>query len=162
MASPRRDPLAALDRVLAPLTAAAAAFAIVVLIAGPDLIGAKKSAAEQQAAQPAAPTPAATEDPATQLPEGEPGEEPTAAPTQAAGADGKAIFASAGCAGCHTLAAAGSTGSIGPNLDNVKPSADTVQAVVKSGSGAMPSFEGELSEAEIIAVAEFVSSSAGG
>jgi cytochrome c551/c552 len=30
---------------------------------------------------------------------------------------GKAVFASAGCAGCHTLAQAGATGAVGPNLD---------------------------------------------
>ena len=38
------------------------------------------------------------------------------------GTDGKAIFKGAGCAGCHTLAAAGATGTIGPNLDQLKPS----------------------------------------
>ncbi|HEX2587252.1 MAG TPA: cytochrome c [Gaiellales bacterium] len=30
---------------------------------------------------------------------------------------GKAVFASAGCSGCHTLAQAGATGTVGPNLD---------------------------------------------
>ena len=30
---------------------------------------------------------------------------------------GKAVFASAGCASCHTLAQAGATGAVGPNLD---------------------------------------------
>ena len=38
-------------------------------------------------------------------------------------ARGKAIFASAGCAGCHTLADAGATGTVGPSLDAAKPSA---------------------------------------
>jgi mono/diheme cytochrome c family protein len=32
---------------------------------------------------------------------------------------GKAVFASAGCAACHTLAAAGATGKIGPDLDDL-------------------------------------------
>jgi cytochrome c551/c552 len=33
---------------------------------------------------------------------------------------GKAIFTgSAGCSGCHTLAPAGATGTVGPNLDNI-------------------------------------------
>ena len=36
--------------------------------------------------------------------------------TSGAGAAGKAVFLSAGCASCHTLAAAGSTGTIGPDL----------------------------------------------
>jgi cytochrome c6 len=42
MASPRPDPLARVDRVLAPLTALTAVFAVVVLLAGPELIGAKQ------------------------------------------------------------------------------------------------------------------------
>jgi mono/diheme cytochrome c family protein len=32
---------------------------------------------------------------------------------------GKAVFASAGCAACHTFAPAGSTGTVGPDLDQV-------------------------------------------
>jgi mono/diheme cytochrome c family protein len=73
--------------------------------------------------------------------------------------DGKAIFASAGCATCHTLAAAGATGTVGPNLDQAKPSVDLAVQRVTNGKGVMPSFKGQLSEAEIRAVAEFVSSS---
>jgi YVTN family beta-propeller protein len=69
---------------------------------------------------------------------------------------GKAVFASAGCAGCHTLAAAGASGQVGPNLDELKPDAATVEAVVTSGSGTMPSFKGKLSSEEIKAVAAFV------
>jgi mono/diheme cytochrome c family protein len=34
-------------------------------------------------------------------------------------AAGKAVFASAGCGSCHTLAAAGASGQVGPNLDEV-------------------------------------------
>lgn len=45
MASPRPDPLARIDRALAPLTALAAAFAVVVLLIGPQLIGAKQTGA---------------------------------------------------------------------------------------------------------------------
>jgi cytochrome c oxidase subunit 2 len=40
----------------------------------------------------------------------------------AAGPDGKALFANSGCAGCHTLAAAGASGTVGPNLDKAIPS----------------------------------------
>jgi mono/diheme cytochrome c family protein len=75
--------------------------------------------------------------------------------------DGKAVFASAGCAGCHTLKAAGSTGNVGPNLDQLKPSKATVKHQVEVGGGAMPAFKGQLSDAEIDAVAGFVSSNAG-
>jgi mono/diheme cytochrome c family protein len=74
-------------------------------------------------------------------------------------ADGKAIFASAGCATCHTLAAAGASGTVGPNLDETKPSVDKAIERVTQGKGAMPSFKGQLTEAEIRAVAEFVSNS---
>ena len=38
----------------------------------------------------------------------------------AAKPDGKAIFASAGCGGCHTLKAAGASGNVGPNLDDAE------------------------------------------
>jgi mono/diheme cytochrome c family protein len=75
--------------------------------------------------------------------------------------DGKAVFASAGCGNCHTLKAAGSNGTVGPNLDQLKPSKPKVAHQVEVGGGAMPSFKGQLSPAEIDAVAQFVSSSAG-
>jgi mono/diheme cytochrome c family protein len=74
-------------------------------------------------------------------------------------ANGEQIFASAGCAGCHTLAAAGSSGSIGPNLDDASPSFDKVVERVTEGQGAMPSFADQLTEQEIRDVAAYVSSS---
>ena len=72
-------------------------------------------------------------------------------------APGATVFADAGCGGCHTLDAAGSSGSVGPNLDDANPSFDEVVGKVKSGGGGMPSFEGDLSEQEIRDVATFVS-----
>jgi mono/diheme cytochrome c family protein len=80
-------------------------------------------------------------------------------PSKGGKPDGKAIFASAGCATCHTLAAAGATGTVGPNLDQAKPSVDTAIERITQGKGVMPSFKGQLSAAEIRAVAEFVSNS---
>ena len=77
------------------------------------------------------------------------------------GTDGKAIFASAGCGGCHTLAAAGSSGTVGPNLDEAKPSLELAVDRVTNGQGGMPSFEGQLSEEQIQAVAGFVADNAG-
>jgi predicted ferric reductase/mono/diheme cytochrome c family protein len=74
---------------------------------------------------------------------------------------GKSVFASAGCGDCHVLATAGSTGRVGPDLDEAKPDAARVRRVVSDGVGAMPSFEGELSGGEIGNVAAFVSESAG-
>jgi mono/diheme cytochrome c family protein len=79
----------------------------------------------------------------------------------AAKPDGKKVFASAGCAGCHTLKAAGATGNVGPNLDQLKPAEPVVEHQVEVGGGAMPAFKGQLSPAEIKAVAQFVASNAG-
>jgi cytochrome c6 len=75
--------------------------------------------------------------------------------------NGKAVFASAGCSGCHTLKDAGATGTVGPDLDQLKPSKATVARQVTNGGGVMPSFKGQLSEAQIQAVAGYVSSVAG-
>jgi len=77
------------------------------------------------------------------------------------GTDGAAIFKGAGCAGCHTLAAAGATGTTGPNLDQLKPSMAIVVTQVTNGGAVMPAFKGKLSPAQIQAVARYVSSSAG-
>jgi cbb3-type cytochrome c oxidase subunit III len=74
--------------------------------------------------------------------------------------DGKTIFTSQ-CASCHTLAAAGTHGTIGPNLDQLKPPLAVVQHQVINGGGVMPAFKGRLTPAQITAVAKFVSSSAG-
>jgi predicted ferric reductase/mono/diheme cytochrome c family protein len=74
---------------------------------------------------------------------------------------GKAVFASAGCGDCHTLDAAGSTGSVGPDLDEAMPDAERVRVVVTDGAGAMPSFADELTGRQIGDVAAFVSESAG-
>jgi cytochrome c553 len=74
---------------------------------------------------------------------------------------GKAVFAKAGCGSCHTLSDAGSSGNVGPNLDEAKPSADLVVERVTNGSGVMPSFKDQLSEKEIQDVAAYVSSAAG-
>jgi cbb3-type cytochrome c oxidase subunit III len=65
------------------------------------------------------------------------------------------------CGGCHTLADAGTSGNVGPNLDQLKPSDAVVQHQVEVGGGVMPAFKGKLSDAQIKAVAQFVSSSAG-
>ncbi len=76
-------------------------------------------------------------------------------------AAGKAVFASAGCGGCHTLADAGSTGEVGPNLDEAKPDAALVTERVTNGKSPMPSFKGQLNETQIADVAAYVSSVAG-
>jgi mono/diheme cytochrome c family protein len=72
---------------------------------------------------------------------------------------GKAVFGSAGCGDCHALSAAGSDGGAGPDLDEAKPGAEQVRSAVTNGTGAMPSFEDELTARQISDVAAFVSES---
>ncbi len=92
--------------------------------------------------------------------------EPPAGNTEPAGegdpAAGEQVFSSAGCGGCHTLAAAGSSGAVGPNLDTTKPDHDLVVDRVTNGKGVMPSFEAQLSEEEIQNVAAYVVASTEG
>lgn len=76
-------------------------------------------------------------------------------------AEGKQVFV-ANCSGCHTLSDAGANGQVGPNLDDLGPSFETVQRQVTNGGGGMPAFGDQLSEAEIRAVAEYVSQVTGG
>jgi mono/diheme cytochrome c family protein len=75
-------------------------------------------------------------------------------------ASGAAVFSSAGCGGCHTLAAARSNGTRGPNLDQLKPDAALVARQVRIGGNGMPSFAGRLSTTQIQQVAAYVARSA--
>jgi mono/diheme cytochrome c family protein len=77
-------------------------------------------------------------------------------------AEGKTIFTST-CGSCHTLKEAGTSGEVGPNLDELEPSLGTVEKQVEEGGGGMPAFgkEGILKSNEIKAVATYVSSVAG-
>ena len=75
---------------------------------------------------------------------------------RAAQPDGEALFTEADCGGCHTLAAAGTSGNVGPNLDDAKPSKELVIDRVTNGKGAMPSFKDKYSPEQIEAVAEYV------
>ena len=76
--------------------------------------------------------------------------------------DGEAIFAEAGCGGCHTLEAAGTSGTVGPNLDDSKPDKELVIDRVTNGQGAMPAFKDSYSPEQIEAVADYVVASTGG
>jgi mono/diheme cytochrome c family protein len=75
---------------------------------------------------------------------------------------GAAIFQKSGCISCHTLAAAHSTGTVGPNLDQAKPDYRLATARVTLGKGVMPSFKGQLSDQQIADVASYVVKSSGG
>ena len=95
---------------------------------------------------------------------------PNGADAQAAAGDalfaeGRALFiggATPPCAICHTLKEAGATGNVGPVLDEVRPDEDRVAAAVRGGIGAMPSFAGSLTDAQIRAVARYVAKASGG
>jgi cytochrome c6 len=75
---------------------------------------------------------------------------------------GSAIYTSSNCGGCHVLAAAHSTGTIGPNLDSLKPNYRAVTAQVTNGGGPMPAFKTSLSKQQIADVAAYVVKSTGG
>ncbi len=71
-------------------------------------------------------------------------------------ADGEAIFAEAGCGGCHVLEAANASGTVGPNLDESQPPKELVIDRVTNGQGAMPAFGDSYSAEQIEAVADYV------
>ena len=76
---------------------------------------------------------------------------------------GKAVFLGASsCGGCHTLADAGTTGAVGPVLDESQPSNELALDRVTNGQGGMPSFSVTLTPQQIADVAAYVSSAAGG
>jgi cytochrome c553 len=75
-------------------------------------------------------------------------------------AAGEAIFVES-CGSCHTLEEAGTSGTVGPNLDDSTLDMNAVVEQVRNGGGAMPPFEGQLSEEEIQNVAAFVVASQG-
>ena len=142
--------LKAIDKGLMVISVVAAALVVVLLFAGPSLIGAKKSVAVSTSSGGSSGGSGGGSSGGT-----------TTSGNGAGNAAGAAVFASAGCSGCHTLKAAHATGTVGPNLDDLQPSASDVESIVKSGGGAMPSFSGKLSDAQITAVAAYVSSVAG-
>ena len=104
-----------------------------------------KESKEAKAGEPAATTTqaAATTTTAVKAPQGDP-------------AAGKSVFASAGCSGCHTLKAAGASGTVGPNLDQLKPPYARIVLQVTNGGKIMPKFGGQLSPTQIQDVAAFV------
>jgi cytochrome c6 len=69
---------------------------------------------------------------------------------------GASVYTSAGCGSCHILKAAGSTGAVGPSLDDVKPDQQTVVQQVTAGGEIMPSFSPQLSSTQINNVAAYV------
>lgn len=132
---------------------------IAVWLAGDD--GAESAAVPAQTteAPPPAPPPEPPPQPEPAPPAPPPAEPPPAEPPAAPAGDpvaGKTVFAEAGCTSCHTLADAGSTGNIGPNLDDSKPPLELVIDRVTNGKSPMPPFKDALSEQQIQDVAAYV------
>lgn len=122
------------DRVFAVVTWLAAVAVVVMLLFGPALVA---------------------HDQANSASGGSPYGASGGSPYGVTAVNGKQVFISS-CGSCHTLAAAGTTGQIGPNLDQVPLTTSQVASRVRQGGGSMPSFAGRLSDAEIKAVAAFV------
>ena len=76
-------------------------------------------------------------------------------------AAGKEVYASAGCGSCHTFADAGTSGTVGPNLDESSVDFAAAEEQIRAGGGGMPAFEGQLSDEEIANVAAYVVESRG-
>jgi mono/diheme cytochrome c family protein len=77
---------------------------------------------------------------------------------------GKKLFmqgAVPACSVCHTLKVAGANGAIGPVLDELKPDVQRVAKALRNGIGQMPSYRASLSEAQILALAQYVSRASG-
>jgi mono/diheme cytochrome c family protein len=107
----------------------------------------------------------AEEEPAEEAEEEKPAEEEaeeTGGAAASLSAEGKTVF-TANCGSCHTLQAAGTTGTVGPDLDELEPDLATVEHQVVNGGGPMPAFgkEGILNPKEVKAVATYVSAVAG-
>ena len=77
-------------------------------------------------------------------------------------AAGESVFSSGGCGACHTLSAAGTSGTVGPNLDDAKPSYELAVERITLGQGGMPPFGEQLEPQQIADVAQFVVTSTGG
>jgi len=76
---------------------------------------------------------------------------------------GKAVFTGASsCGGCHTLADAGASGAVGPNLDESKPDNELIVTRVTKGQGGMPAFAEQLTPQQIADVAAYITQSTGG
>ena len=69
--------------------------------------------------------------------------------------EAKAIFESS-CGGCHVFEAAGTSGTVGPNLDESSVTLEEAEQQIAEGGGGMPPFRDELSSDQIRDVAQFI------
>jgi sulfite dehydrogenase len=80
-------------------------------------------------------------------------------------ATGKSLFSGGAmppCGLCHTLQDAGTSGAVGPVLDELQPDAARVATALRNGIGAMPSYKATLKEEQIQALARYVAKATGG
>jgi mono/diheme cytochrome c family protein len=126
--------LARVDKAFAAITWLIAALIVLMLLFGPAVVAHDQTA------------------PAGASPYG------SGAPSGGPTSDAKTLFTS-NCGSCHTLKAAGTTGQVGPDLDQVSVSPAQVANQIRQGGGAMPGFAGRLSDAQIRALAAFVARS---
>ena len=80
------------------------------------------------------------------------------------GKEGERIFmelAQPPCKLCHTLAAAGAEGEIGPDLDELKPTRERVRMAVEGGILPTPPFGETLTREQIEAVSRYVADAVG-
>jgi len=68
---------------------------------------------------------------------------------------GLALFNASSCNACHAFADAGAAGAIGPSLDR-DLAVRTIVNTLHEGRGAMPSFEGQLSDEEMLTLANYI------
>jgi mono/diheme cytochrome c family protein len=134
--------LRGIDSALEVLAWSLVVFFAIMLFVGPQVIAEDKPDAEDAAA-------------AAKARDGGGADEGGQADEGAPAVDGEAVFADT-CGSCHTLSAAGTSGTTGPNLDDVSLDAGAVEGIVRDGRGSMPGFGDQLSDDEIAAVAEFV------
>ena len=84
--------------------------------------------------------------------------EQAAAPLSAENVEkGRQLFNDWSCSQCHTLADAGSSGSIGPALDgNANLTHDFAVDRITNGAGPMPGFGGQMTDEEIDLLATYI------
>jgi mono/diheme cytochrome c family protein len=74
----------------------------------------------------------------------------------AGGDDPQSLFTS-NCGSCHVLEKAGTSGTVGPNLDEAQPTFEEAVRQITNGGGGMPAFGDQLEDEQIRALARYVS-----
>lgn len=86
---------------------------------------------------------------------GNPGKDTGALAQVGGGTDGKGLFKT-NCGSCHTLAEAGTSGTVGPNLDQLKRTLPQITKQITNGGNGMPAFGGTLDAKQIALIAKYI------